>query len=347
MDRIYLDLLSKINSGEYENGYKLPTERELCEAYGVSRITAQHAVLRLVEDGLVTRNKRGGSVVGKNGAFGKPVVIPIVLPYVDDMIHGFLYGAQKQALDFGYTIKAFYSHDDPLKERKILQKFATPPPPGLIIYPCSQFANVPVISQLYSQNIPMVFVDREIIGTDCPLVTSNNAEVMFDLTCRIIKKGYRKLSFFGFFDDILSPAKARLNGFCMAHAICKIPLHNNFLITSEKSRYIDTAHCLDDIFQSKRIPEVICCLHDHLAYDVIKKAKEYGIRVPEDLGVTGFDNRISSPIIQIGLTTVEQNFYELGVGAVLTLHEILNGQKAARRTKIKAQVIIRNSVKNL
>lgn len=130
VDRIYLDLLSKINSGEYENGYKLPTERELCEAYGVSRITAQHAVLRLVEDGLVTRNKRGGSVVGKNGAFGKPVVIPIVLPYVDDMIHGFLYGAQKQALDFGYTIKAFYSHDDPLKERKILQKFATPPPPG-------------------------------------------------------------------------------------------------------------------------------------------------------------------------------------------------------------------------
>lgn len=128
MDRIYLDLLSKINSGEYENGYKLPTERELCEAYGVSRITAQRAVLRLVEDGLVTRNKRGGSIVGKNGAFGKPVVIPIVLPYVDDMIHGFLYGAQKQALDFGYTIKAFYSHDDPLKERKILQKFATPPP---------------------------------------------------------------------------------------------------------------------------------------------------------------------------------------------------------------------------
>ena len=338
VDKIYFDLLSKIKSGEFENGYKLPTEKELCAQYGVSRITAQNAVLRLVGDGLVTRNKRGGSVVGKLGNENQ-VVIPIVLPYVDNMTHGFLYGAQKKALEYGYTVKPYNSADDILTEQKILQRFALYPPPALIIYPCSQFANIPIISRLYSLNVPMVFVDREIVGTDCPLITSNNAEVMFELTCKIIKKGYKKLSFYGFFDDMLTPAKDRLNGFCMAHAVRKLPIYDNFFITS--------AEALDEIMRSRKRPEVICCLHDYLAYDVMKKAGELGIRIPEDMGLTGFDNRIPPADYPIKLTTVQQNFYEIGTAAVTTAHELLNGTKPPRRTRIKAQLILRNSVKNL
>ncbi len=346
VDRIYLDLLSKIKGGEYENGQKLPTEKQLCVLYQVSRITVQNAVLRLVDDGLVSRNKRGGTVVGKNAAYKNRIIIPIVLPYVDDMIHGFLYGAQKKALEYGYTVKAYNSNNDYLKEKSILQKFASHPPRALIIYPCSQFANIPVISRLYAKNVPMVFVDREIIGTDCPLVVSNNAQAMFELTCKIIKKGYKKLSYYGYFDDSLSPAKDRLNGFCMAHAICKLPLYDEFLITSGDSKLPNTARSIDDILKSNKIPEVICCLHDYLALEVIQKAQALGLRVPEDLGVTGFDNRIA-PTLQTGLTTIEQNFYEIGVAAVVTAHELMNGEKPARRTKIKAQIIVRESVKNL
>lgn len=338
VEKIYFDLLSKIKSGEFKNGCKLPTEMELCNQFGVSRITAQNAVLRLVEDGLVTRNKRGGSIVGKVGS-EKQVVIPIVLPYVDNMTHGFLYGAQKKALEFGYTVKPYNSEDDILSEKKILQRFILHPPPALIIYPCSQFANIPAISRLSSMNVPMVFVDREIVGTDSPLITSNNAEVMFELTCKIIKKGYKKLSFYGFFNDMLSPTKDRLNGFCMAHVVRKLPIRDNFFITSQEA--------LDDVLRSNNRPEVICCLHDHLAYDVMRTANALGIHIPRDLGVTGFDNRIPPAVYSSSLTTVEQNFYEIGTAAVTATHELLSGLKPPRRTKIKAQIILRDSVKKL
>jgi GntR family transcriptional regulator len=72
-DRLYNHLREKIISGEYPGGMKLPSERELCEGYGVSRITIRHA-LRLLEDqGLIERTPGRGTFVRTN----KPRKVPI------------------------------------------------------------------------------------------------------------------------------------------------------------------------------------------------------------------------------------------------------------------------------
>lgn len=57
------DLERAIRSGELPPGAKLPTERELCEKYGVSRATVQRAVTGMSEAGLVVRRRRAGTVV--------------------------------------------------------------------------------------------------------------------------------------------------------------------------------------------------------------------------------------------------------------------------------------------
>ena len=50
----------RIVNGEYRAGDRLPSEAELCEMYGVSRMTARRAVTLLVQDGVVfTENGRG------------------------------------------------------------------------------------------------------------------------------------------------------------------------------------------------------------------------------------------------------------------------------------------------
>ncbi|GFZ83427.1 GntR family transcriptional regulator [Nesterenkonia alkaliphila] len=61
--RIRADLERAIRSGELPPGSKLPTERELCQTYNVSRATVQRAVTAMAEAGLVTRRRRAGTVV--------------------------------------------------------------------------------------------------------------------------------------------------------------------------------------------------------------------------------------------------------------------------------------------
>lgn len=66
--RIYQHLLSDIQSGKYPPGAKLPTEKELAKAYGVSRITSKRALTMLAEEGLVDRIRGRGSFVHRDAA---------------------------------------------------------------------------------------------------------------------------------------------------------------------------------------------------------------------------------------------------------------------------------------
>jgi GntR family transcriptional regulator len=61
------DLLSKrISAKEWAPGGQIPTETELCEQYGVSRVTVRQALARLVQRGLLTRGRGKGTFIRDN-----------------------------------------------------------------------------------------------------------------------------------------------------------------------------------------------------------------------------------------------------------------------------------------
>lgn len=61
--RIRADIVDKITSGAWRPGHKIPTERELTEAYGCARMTVSKAIASLVLAGYIERNKKAGSFV--------------------------------------------------------------------------------------------------------------------------------------------------------------------------------------------------------------------------------------------------------------------------------------------
>ena len=60
------NLREKIHNHEYAPGSMIPSEAELCQLYGVSRVTVRRAVLDLVQEGLLTRGKGRGTFVAEN-----------------------------------------------------------------------------------------------------------------------------------------------------------------------------------------------------------------------------------------------------------------------------------------
>ena len=56
-------ILKDITDGVYKQGDKLPTEREMCELFGVSRITVRQALSELAHDGWVQRVQGRGTFV--------------------------------------------------------------------------------------------------------------------------------------------------------------------------------------------------------------------------------------------------------------------------------------------
>jgi len=55
----------RICSGEWSPGSLIPSERALCERYGISRMTARQSVTELVHEGLLYREQGRGTYVGR------------------------------------------------------------------------------------------------------------------------------------------------------------------------------------------------------------------------------------------------------------------------------------------
>ncbi len=62
-EKIANDIREAIQKGEYSSGDQLPLEKELCQRYGVSRVTIKNAMDKLVQMGLVTKRRGSGTFV--------------------------------------------------------------------------------------------------------------------------------------------------------------------------------------------------------------------------------------------------------------------------------------------
>ena len=68
--KIVDDVRSRIESGQWKEGQKLPGERELCNLYGVARGTLKAAFSELQKAGLIKQVWGSGIYVEKRGARG-------------------------------------------------------------------------------------------------------------------------------------------------------------------------------------------------------------------------------------------------------------------------------------
>ena len=66
-EQVAEDLANEITSGRLAPGAKLPTEVEISEQYGVSRVTVRRAVGELAERGLLARVHGRGTYVSTSG----------------------------------------------------------------------------------------------------------------------------------------------------------------------------------------------------------------------------------------------------------------------------------------
>lgn len=76
--RIRAEVEARILSGDWRPGHRIPTETELMARYGCSRMTVNKAMASLANAGLITRNRRAGTVVARPRLHSAVLNIPDV-----------------------------------------------------------------------------------------------------------------------------------------------------------------------------------------------------------------------------------------------------------------------------
>lgn len=186
---------------------------------------------------------------------------------------------------------------------------------------------------------PIVVLDRILMGPFIkPLVVDNYAP-MCGLVQDLVDRGYREFAFLGGQDT--EDTRERFQAFRTVLEKNGIRFgHENYLFGDFRTKSGYRAAKL--LMISEKLPKALICANDNMAIGAMRAFREEGVRVPEDIAVTGFDNTQMSEML--GLSTVSIPNYERGYLAAQYLLGLLEGEGDYEPFKISAKVKHRSSV---
>ncbi|MFJ7083873.1 LacI family DNA-binding transcriptional regulator [Streptomyces griseus] len=175
--------------------------------------------------------------------------------------------------------------------------------------------------EVISRRLPVVMLagPREIDHLDHIVVA--NAEGERELTRHLIEDhGLRRLAFIGGGED--SPdSQARFRGFQEACRDAGLPVPSRPELRAGMMTQAEGALAADTLLDRSEgtgveRPEAMLFANDQMAVGALQALERRGVRVPEDIAVTGFDGIPLSRIVRPPLTTVRQPIRLLGEQAV-------------------------------
>ncbi|MGP3775633.1 LacI family DNA-binding transcriptional regulator [Streptomyces sp. SDT5-1] len=156
-----------------------------------------------------------------------------------------------------------------------------------------------------------------------------NADGQRELTRHLIEDhGLRRLTYVGAAED--SPdVRARFRGYVEACRAAGIPAPEEPDVSVGMMTQAEGARAADALLDRPgERPQAVLFANDQLAVGALHSFERRGVRVPEDIAVTGFDGIALGRLVRPALTTVHQPMRQMGEEAVELLVRRLTGRRA-------------------
>lgn len=171
----------------------------------------------------------------------------------------------------------------------------------------------------------------------------DNKLAMKELVSEVLRLGHKSIAFIAAIIDGNDRAKDRLDG--AVEALREAGMSPEKMPIVEVQYTIEHgAAAFDDLYARHPRPTVMICGNDVLAVGALKRARERGIRVPEDISITGFDDLDIATIVSPALTTVHVPHREMGRQAAKRLMEMLAGNNDGKNTTLNTHLVLRESL---
>lgn len=241
-ERVYLDLLYKIEGGSYGEGDRLPTEKELSEYYGVSRITMKKAISILVEKGIVVRKPGIGTFVKSHSTGEEPAVRneQITSPtgiskmgrgqmqqtvggkrriacIAEDVSDAFGISALRAityyARQAGYDLILNLSLNSQSLEAEEIEFVKNAGAEGLIIFPAMGSSYNKELLRAVVEDYPIVTINRALNGIPASSVGIDHGRAAYDLISGFYERGHKKIGILGEAPEEGTGLEERYKGF--------------------------------------------------------------------------------------------------------------------------------------
>lgn len=158
----------------------------------------------------------------------------------------------------------------------------------------------------------------------------------------LIEKGRRKIMFIGGSENIVSN-KERLEGYNKALEENGIVLDRS-LIRGGNFKWESGYSLVKTALNEGIVPDGIFGGNDILALGALQAVVEFGLKVPKDIAIVGFDDIPFAKLPEISLTTILQPTYEMGqIAANMLLRKIKNSNEICENIILTPELLVRRT----
>ncbi|GGF98012.1 LacI family DNA-binding transcriptional regulator [Paenibacillus abyssi] len=262
------------------------------------------------------------------------IVTDLAGPHYAELVKGI----QEVTLSKGYDLLACSSVGE---ETSTAVKFLTEKRvDGAIVL--SHNIDEDIIIQSARKEFPIILLDRKVDSDFVVSIEVDNEEGCHMAAEYLIEQGHRDIAFISG-NSIGSLHVQRVRGYESAlrkHGLDGKSRLHQFGLFNQDNGYSMTKM----LIAQGNLPTAIMYANDEMAIGGIKAFKEYGIEIPSDVSIIGFDDIELAQYVRPALTTVMQPKYERGALAAHLIFQILEGQDTQDYYKFSTQLVLRDSV---
>ena len=217
---------------------------------------------------------------------------------------------------------------------------------GLIILSGSIAEHTPAAEIINLMNnlkmIPTISIGME-IPTIPSILSDNKEEIKKLLTHLTDTHNYSRIAF------IRGPlnheeAEIRFTAYKEFMESKQLPLDKDLIELSNTFSEKDGKEAMINLLnKSNNKIDVVVAADDCIAIGALRALKERKIKVPEEIALAGYDNNNKANTVSPSLTTIEQQYYQQGKTAIVTLYKLLKGKSVDAKIIMPSPLIIRNS----
>lgn len=196
---------------------------------------------------------------------------------------------------------------------------------------------------LARRNIPYVLAWAHKKDSQHCYIGFDNQAAAQTITRQVLELGHRNLGVIVGLTRNNDRARDRITG--IEHAIADYGAQTAPLqVIEAEYTFQEGAKALDQLLANPSPPTAVICGNDVLAVGAVKRAKQLGLAVPEDLSITGFADIEVSELIDPELTTVHVPHREMGIAAAKSLIAMLKTQTPVESHLLETRIVNRQSL---
>jgi len=251
-----------------------------------------------------------------------------------------LNGIEEAAREKNYHIILVNTQRDYQKEEEAINLLLAKRVDGLLIAPVQDRDDD--IRNLIMANFPFVIVGRDFENIEMDAVYNDEIKGGFLVTEYLFTKGHKRIAFInGFLHK--SPAQGRLEGYKKALKKYGIPLDDALVSVGDidvENGYERTKQMMKENLDFT----AIFAYNDMMAFGAMQAIKEKGLRIPEDIGLVGYDDISFSSLMNPSLTTIRLKKQDLGIESVELLLSRINGSREKmKKIMLNVELIVRGT----